>query len=101
MGESLTEAVLNALRERLERERRQRRTPGLRDELRAIRERCAKLPVLDTRSPEEILGYDTTGTPCKTSGEPLLYKGNDFPQTDIALWTFPQQKSPPENNEPG
>ena len=63
MGESLTEAVLNALRERLERERRQRRTPGLRDELRAIRERCAKLPVLDTRSPEEILGYDDIGAP--------------------------------------
>jgi len=62
-GESLSEAVLQALRERLAREKNRRRTPRLRDEIRAIRERCAKLPILDTRSPEEILGYDETGTP--------------------------------------
>lgn len=62
-GESLTEAVLQALRERLTRERGRRWTPHLRDELRAIRQRCAKLPVLDTRSPEKILGYDDTGVP--------------------------------------
>jgi len=62
-GESLTEAVINALRERLERERRQRQALGLRGELRAIRERCAKLPLLDVRSPEEILGYDERGLP--------------------------------------
>jgi len=62
-GESLTEVVLQALRERLIREQgRQRRVP-MRDALRAIRERCAKLPVLDTRSPEEILGYDNLGVP--------------------------------------
>jgi antitoxin VapB len=62
-GESLTEAVLQALRERLAKEQGRQRTPRLRDELRAIRERCAKLPVLDARSPEEILGYDDTGAP--------------------------------------
>lgn len=62
-GESISEAVLQALRERLARERERRRTPRLRDELRTIRERCAKLPILYTRSPEEILGYDETGTP--------------------------------------
>ena len=62
-GESLAEAVLQALRERLAREQGRRRTPGLRDELRAIRERCAKLPILDTRSTEEILGYDDVGAP--------------------------------------
>ncbi len=27
----------------------------------------------------------------KTTGEPLLFKGNDFSQTDILQWTFPQQ----------
>lgn len=27
----------------------------------------------------------------KTSGEPLLFKGNDFLQTDITLWKSPQQ----------
>jgi len=62
-GESLTEAVVQALRERLARERGRRRALPLRDELRAIRQRCAKLPVVDTRSPEEILGYDDTGVP--------------------------------------
>ena len=62
-GESLTEAVLNALRERLKRQKGRVHAPRLRDELRAIRERCSKLPVLDSRSPEEILGYDEDGLP--------------------------------------
>lgn len=62
-GESLTEAVVQALRERLARAQGRRRTPQLREELRAIRERCAKLPILDSRRPEEILGYDDTGMP--------------------------------------
>lgn len=60
-GESLTEAVTEALRERLRRERGRVAAPRLRDELRAIRERCSSLPVLDSRSPEEILGYDERG----------------------------------------
>ncbi len=62
-GESLTEAVLNALRERLARETRRRPTRPLREELRAIRERCARLPILDRRTPDEILGYDERGLP--------------------------------------
>jgi antitoxin VapB len=31
--------------------------------LRDIGERCAKLPVLDDRTPDEILGYDEHGLP--------------------------------------
>lgn len=62
-GEELAEAVLNALRERLTREQERRQTPRLRDQLRAIRQRCAQLPVLDTRSPDEIVGYDDHGVP--------------------------------------
>lgn len=62
-GESLTEAVLNALRERLSREQGRVKTLRLRDALRAIRQRCAALPVLDDRSPEAILGYDEHGLP--------------------------------------
>ena len=62
-GESLTETVIKALRERLRRERGKTTVPLLRDELRAIRERCAALPVLDDRSPDEILGYDEHGLP--------------------------------------
>jgi antitoxin VapB len=62
-GESLTEAVLNALRERVYREKSKRRTLRARDELRAVRERCRRLPVLDNRTSDEILGYDDSGLP--------------------------------------
>ncbi|HXG20956.1 MAG TPA: type II toxin-antitoxin system VapB family antitoxin [Methylomirabilota bacterium] len=62
-GEELAEAVLNALRERLTREQERRQTPRLRDQLRVIRQRCAQLPVLDTRSPDDIVGYDNHGVP--------------------------------------
>ncbi len=62
-GESLTEAVVNALRERLMRQRGKPRPSNVRDELRAIRERCARYPVLDSRSAEQILGYDEHGLP--------------------------------------
>lgn len=62
-GESLTEAVVNSLRERLQRERKRVGSLRLRDEIRAIANRCAALPVLDPRSPEEILGYDSNGLP--------------------------------------
>ncbi len=62
-GESLTDAVLNALRERLKREQSKSEAAQILDELRAIRERMARYPVLDDRSPDEILGYDEHGIP--------------------------------------
>jgi antitoxin VapB len=57
------EAVVNALRERLTRQRGKSRGPRVRDELRAIRERCARYPVLDHLSADEILGYNDHGLP--------------------------------------
>lgn len=61
-GESLTEAIRAALSERLEREtHRSRRGIGV--EVRRIQERLARLPVLDRRSSDEILGYDDHGLP--------------------------------------
>ncbi|MGH7962301.1 MAG: type II toxin-antitoxin system VapB family antitoxin, partial [Candidatus Binatia bacterium] len=48
---------------RLAREQGRAPTLRLRDELRAIRKRCAQLPVLDPRSPDEILGYSDAGVP--------------------------------------
>jgi antitoxin VapB len=62
-GETLTDAIINALRERLRRQRGRVRGPRLRDEIRAIRRRCAALPILDDRSADEILGYDEHGVP--------------------------------------
>ncbi len=61
-GEGITEAVLNALRERLARLKNTRRR-RLADELRAIGERVAAMPVLDPRPPEEIVDYDDRGLP--------------------------------------
>lgn len=61
-GESLTGAVRKALAERLERERLRRgAAPDLAERLRKIGEHCAALPDLDTRTPDEIIGYDDTG----------------------------------------
>lgn len=57
-GETKTEAVATALRDRLARVRRDRSEVGLADRLVAIGKECAALPVLDDRTPEEILGYD-------------------------------------------
>ena len=62
-GETLTEAVLTALREWLRREQGRLRKPKLMDELLAISDRCAALPDFDTRTPEEIVGYDEHGIP--------------------------------------
>jgi antitoxin VapB len=62
-GETKTEAVTKALRDRLTRLRRQRGGRALADELEEIARRCAALPVIDPRAPDEILGYDETGLP--------------------------------------
>lgn len=62
-GESKTEAVAKALRDRLVRVRRERAKRRLADELGEIAEHCASLPVLDGRRAEEILGYDDSGLP--------------------------------------
>jgi antitoxin VapB len=59
-GEIKTEAAAKALRDRLERVKRER---SLAEELEEIAKHCASLPVLDGRSAEEILGYDEFGLP--------------------------------------
>ena len=61
-GESLTDAVRKALAERLGRERLRRGLPqSLADRLMEIGRHCAALPDIDTRSPDEIVGYDDSG----------------------------------------
>jgi antitoxin VapB len=61
-GESLTAAVRTALAERLQRERLRRgESADLAARLLEIGDRFSKLPVLDPRTPEEIVGYDETG----------------------------------------
>ena len=61
-GETLTEAIRKALAERLERERLRRgERQRLADRLLEIGAHCAALPDHDTRTPDEIIGYDETG----------------------------------------
>lgn len=63
-GESKTEAVTVALRERLVRlQKRKAGGRSLADELDEIALHCSRRPVLDARSPDEILGYDEHGLP--------------------------------------
>ena len=62
-GESLTEAVVNSLRERLRVIRGRASAPRLEEELAAIRRRSSALPVLDTRTADQILDYDDRGLP--------------------------------------
>lgn len=61
-GESLTEAVTQALKERLQRLQLQKRR-SLADELDNIALRCARLPRQDARSADDIIGYDEHGLP--------------------------------------
>lgn len=68
-GETVTDAVVHALEERLERKPQSKRpeTDAERAERRAqimkILERMHRMPVLDPRGPDEIVGYDEDGLP--------------------------------------
>jgi antitoxin VapB len=63
-GESLTAAVIAAIREKLEMEQRKRRNKEqLIADICAISQHCASLPVLDNRTEEEIMGWDENGLP--------------------------------------
>ena len=61
-GETLTEAVVIALRERLDREQA-RRGVRMRTRLARLAADVAALPVADSRTPEEIIGYTDIGLP--------------------------------------
>ncbi len=62
-GETKTQAVTKALRDRLERVRRRLSGRRLADELDEIALHSASLPILDARDADEILGYDESGLP--------------------------------------
>jgi antitoxin VapB len=62
-GESMTEAIQKALEERLDRLKQQGRSQILFNQLKEILHRVDELPVLDSRTVDEILGYDEHGLP--------------------------------------
>jgi antitoxin VapB len=61
-GESLTEAVVIALRERLDREHA-RHAASMRTRLERLAADVATMRVTDGRTPEETIGYDEAGLP--------------------------------------
>lgn len=61
--ETVTEAVAQALRERLARLRARRSADLQLDGVLELARLCSRLPDLDHRSPEQILGYDEHGAP--------------------------------------
>lgn len=61
-GESVTQVVMDSLRDRLERERRRRSKEGVAEKLLEIGRRWSSEPELDPRDPDEIL-YDEFGLP--------------------------------------
>lgn len=62
-GESLTEAVIIALRERLTAVRLSRHPGVMKEEVKRIQDFVAALPDASARSPEELLDYDEFGLP--------------------------------------
>jgi len=62
-GENLTQAIIHALEQRLERLRGRRTISDTAQEIMKISKRCSSLPDQDQRTPEEILDYDQTGIP--------------------------------------
>jgi antitoxin VapB len=59
-GKSIDDVVTIALREKTAREEERARRHKL---IKEIQDEIAKLPVLDDRTPDEILGYDEWGLP--------------------------------------
>ena len=62
-GESLTEAIAEALKERLQRLNQRHHGRIVTEKLEDILRRVDRLPTLDTRREDEILGYDEHGVP--------------------------------------
>lgn len=62
-GESITSALHRAIQMRLDRERARRHAPATRHVLAELIQRGRARETLDTRSAEEILGYDAAGLP--------------------------------------
>jgi antitoxin VapB len=56
----MDEAVIKALRDRL---RKEKEIADALAEIKEIQKRVAALPILDPRTPDEIIGYNAYGVP--------------------------------------
>jgi antitoxin VapB len=62
-GESITEAIQKSLEERWQRLKERKRGRVLASQIEDLLRRVDALPTLDSRSPDEIVGYDEHGMP--------------------------------------
>lgn len=62
-GESITEAIQKSLEQRLESLKARRRARLVERQVEELLRRVDALPLLDSRSADEILGYDENGLP--------------------------------------
>ena len=63
-GETITQAVINSLKERLQRTQYNAlNKENILQEALAISRHCSSLPVHDNRTADEILGYNKNGLP--------------------------------------
>ena len=62
-GETVAAATRRAIEERLKRVGAGTIDQPLLDDLEAIRHQWNRLPILDDRSPDDVLGYDENGLP--------------------------------------
>ncbi|MDE2377827.1 type II toxin-antitoxin system VapB family antitoxin [Bradyrhizobium sp.] len=62
-GETITAATRRAVEERLRRVGGQTRKIALLEDMAEIRRRWSEMPVMDDRTPDEIVGYDEHGLP--------------------------------------
>lgn len=60
-GHSITSVIIEALKEKLAREQGKQSPTNLADEIVEIGHRCANLPDLDNRTPNQIIGYNKHG----------------------------------------
>jgi antitoxin VapB len=61
--ENITQAIIHALEERLERIRGRRTAADVAEEIMKVSQRCSTIPEKDSRTPDQILGYDEKGAP--------------------------------------
>jgi len=61
--ENLTQVIIHSLEERLERLQGRRTSIDIAEEIMKISRRCSSLPDQDTRTADEILGYNQIGIP--------------------------------------
>lgn len=62
-GESITDAVIASIRERLDRHRARHGGNRLARDIARIQARYQRLPIQDARSADELIAYDKNGLP--------------------------------------